>query len=157
LGEGLGIVQAVEPVERDGTGPVEDTVLPDNHIAATLPQTLPDQGWSLGSKGIPVRSEYDEAEQAVVFSTKSPRDAFVVSGTIWHWSALFSLYCLQNLIYDQGNLSFCFCFLCAASRSSFLRCCRLTVLMQFSFTKAVCPNLHISRTTPTNAVEPPIQ
>jgi len=79
-GKDLGSVQKVESVKRDELGPVEDVALPDEHIVAILPETLPGDGWILQNEWILVRSEYSEAEQAAVSCSKSYLDAFMVSG-----------------------------------------------------------------------------
>jgi len=80
LGERPRICSEDKPVKRDESSPIEDVVLPDDHIVATLPEILPKLGWAIKSKRILVRSEYNEAEQAAVSCSKTDLDAFMVSG-----------------------------------------------------------------------------
>jgi len=72
-GKGL-ISQEAEAVERDGSIPVEDVVLPKDHTVATLPHGLIPK-----TSKILVRSEYYEAEEEAVLSSKR-YNALVVSG-----------------------------------------------------------------------------
>ena len=82
--KGLDSLQQQEPVERDFE-PIEDThILPDalpvTRTVAILPGTLPDV-WGLDSQDkILVRSEYHEAEKAVLLSNESGFGVFVVDG-----------------------------------------------------------------------------
>jgi len=73
-GKGLEISQEAEAVERDGSIPVEDVVLPKDNTVATLPHGLIPK-----NSKILVRSEYYEAEEEAVLSSKR-YNAFVVSG-----------------------------------------------------------------------------
>jgi len=73
-GRGLETLQGEEKVERDRSIPMEDVVLPEKHIIATLPYVLaPD------TPKILVRSEYDEAERETVLASEH-RSVFVVCG-----------------------------------------------------------------------------
>lgn len=78
-GKPLGSFQKEEAVKRDESDPVNDIVLPDYHLVATLPEAL-SWGWGLPSEQFLVRSEYDETEQAVLSSNESDFDVFVVTG-----------------------------------------------------------------------------
>lgn len=78
-GRAIESFQGVKRVERDRFDFVGDVTLPDKHVVATLPGTLP-KGLVPKSKKILVRSEYSEAEQAAVSLSESDLDALMVSG-----------------------------------------------------------------------------
>ena len=77
-GEALGSFQKRVPLER-GVDPVRDIHPPEDYVVANIPGSISNV-WGLTSQQILVRSEYGEAEQAVVSASKTSLDAFVVSG-----------------------------------------------------------------------------
>jgi len=68
------------PVERDRSDPVAEVALPDKHFVVTFPEAILGIPWTLGCERILVRSEYREAEQAIVSSSNSDCNVFVVAG-----------------------------------------------------------------------------
>ena len=68
------------PVERDESDPVVEVALPDKHFVVTFPEAILGIPWTLGCERILVRSEYREAEQAIVSSSNSDCNVFVVAG-----------------------------------------------------------------------------
>ena len=71
--------QGVKWVKRGKSDPVSGVALPDEHVVATLPETLL-RSFAPKSKRILVRSEYSEAEQVAMSFNKSNFSAFMVSG-----------------------------------------------------------------------------
>ena len=81
MGKPLESFHKEEAVKRDESDPVNDVVLPDHHLVATLPKAL-SWVWDLPREQFLVRSEYDETEQAALACSESTSifDVFVVAG-----------------------------------------------------------------------------
>ena len=67
------------PVERDESDPVAEVALPDKYFVVTFPGAILGIPWTFGCERVLVRSEYREAEQAVVLSSSSNCNVFAVA------------------------------------------------------------------------------
>ena len=76
-GKGLASFQTEEPVQR-GDDPVSEQA-PTMRSVMRFPRDIPFD-WNLGIKQILVRSEYEEAERAALWSNSHAMDAFLVTG-----------------------------------------------------------------------------